>query len=297
MTSASAPAGRTILVTGGRGRLGGVAVRAMRGQGTRVLSLSRAPGGHADDRQVDVGDVDALLAAVDGQSIDAVVHLAAVLRGHDIEQANARMDAAVAALIRLTQPRSVVFTSTGGVYGLSAAGVAEDAPAVGTSPYARSRLASEHALTRLSAELPAMAVTTLRVFNIAGPQFDDSLVQRLLNAAPDSPARVVAPDRFVRDYVHQSDVVRALLASIDRPARGYRVVNVGAGVPVSTRRLLGGLQISDEAWIEVDGDPSVNWSDNRALTSMLGVQPRTMPDRSWGMPEPVDQLLRRSTAT
>src|SRR5690606_15700882 len=137
---------------------------------------------------------DGVLTAVDGLSVDVVVHLAAAIHGTDVLARNGQMDSALAALVHRSGVRRLVFASTAGVYGEQADGVTEASPTMGTSAYARSKIASERALMRLADSVPGFSATVLRIFNIAGPRFDTSLVQRLLAATPAEPANLINPD-------------------------------------------------------------------------------------------------------
>lgn len=278
----TAPAS-TALVTGGRGRLGGLVVAALRASGIRTLSLSQsATGGRPDEVAVDLGDTDAVLASVGDAPIDLVVHLAARVHGEELAEQNRRMDASIAEVVRRRRPRAVVFASTGAVYGDGSPDArTEDSPLLGTSPYALSKRESEDALHTLAEQIPGLSVTILRIFNIAGPDFPDSLVQRLLRATADAPATLLHPDGFVRDYIHQSDVVTAVQRASEVHEPGCRVLNVGAGAPVSTRRLVESLGIDDDAWVEVPGSDTVSWADNGALIRALRVRPRALPTREW----------------
>lgn len=273
-----------VLVTGGEGRLGRLVVAALRARGIRTFALSRrAGGGHRDDLIVDLADRGATMSVLNGRPIDAIIHLAAAIHQDDARDVNARMDSSLDAIVRATAPRSVVFTSSGAVYGDEIAGaLSEDSPTSGSSEYALSKLATENMLRSATADMPGLTGTTLRVFNIAGPSFPNSLVQRLLAADAAHPVQLVSPDLFVRDYIHQSDVVRVILAALTRwEGGGYRVVNVGAGVPVSTRMMLSSLRIEDEAWVEVAGKESSNWSDNSLMRRTFGIAAHAVPTRAW----------------
>ena len=70
---------------------------------------------------------------------------------------------------------------------------------------------------------------------------------------------VVGPDYFVRDYIHQSDVLAVLRAAARVEQEGHRVLNVGAGAAISTRMLLDSLQIEESRVNVREGVPSVNW--------------------------------------
>lgn len=272
-----------VLVTGGAGRLGRLVVEALRARGTRTISLSRATAGsEADNLAVDLTDGDAVRPALVGIPVHTVVHLASAVHRAEAPELDAQIDATIASIVREKQPQHVVFSSTGAVYGdRNRCALTEDSPTGGESSYVRAKLASESALRGLAEAVPGTSVTVLRIFNVSGPDFPTSLVQRLITARPHSPVKLMNPDEFVRDYIHQSDVVRVLLAAVDRPGRGFRIFNVGAGAAVSTSMLLAGLEIPAESWSEVEGEASVNWSDNSAMVNEFEVHPRVMPTRAW----------------
>lgn len=275
-------------MTGGGGRLGRLVVDTLRRGGIRTTSLMRqAVARHADDVVADLTDAAAVSAALADRRIDAIIHLAAAIHRDDAVEVNARMDASLEAIIRKNSPRAVIFSSTAAVYGdASSEALTEESPTLGASPYALSKRSSEEALRSLTLETPALSVTVLRVFNIAGPDFPDSLVQRMLGANAADPVRLVRPDSFVRDYIHQADVVRVVQAALERAEAGHRVYNVGAGAPVTTRSLLESLRIAEDAWVEVEGNASISWCDNHALVRSLGVTPRAMPSRAWALADP-----------
>ncbi|MCH6231719.1 NAD-dependent epimerase/dehydratase family protein [Microbacterium sp. CFH 31415] len=277
----------TVLVTGGAGRLGRLVVTALRARGIRTLSLSRGTIEHPDDLRADLTDADGVISAVADGDVDIIVHLAAAVHRDNSLESGARMDASLDRLIRTKLPHAVVFASTGAVYGdRSTEAVTEESPTLGTSPYALSKLSSENALHALTLGMPELSVTTLRIFNVAGPDFPTSLVQRLLAADPAHPATLIRPDSYVRDYIHQADVVNIILAAMDDPEPGYHLLNVGAGQPIPTRSLLSSLDISDSAWVEVDGEESSNWCDNAPLVRSFGIAPRVLPTRAWGLRDP-----------
>jgi len=288
MTSSS-PA---VLVTGGGGRLGRLVVSALRSRGYETLSLSRRPiGNRPDDLVADLTDEGAAIARLARHRIDQIIHLAASVHDPNTIELNASIDATLSTLIREKLPRSVILASTGSVYGDSSpAPYTESSPTAPASAYAQSKLVSEKALWSSAAKVPGLSVTVLRIFNIAGPEFPDSLVQRLLAADPFHPARLISPDVFVRDYIHQADVVRVIMAATARPSRGYRLFNVGAGVPVSTRLLLRSLGIVDEAWIGSAGGSSMNWADTSAMIRAFGIRPLAIPTPAWSLADPARDL-------
>lgn len=277
-----------VLVTGGGGRLGRLVVSALRNRGRRVLSLSRKPvSEHPDDLIVDLNNPDDLPRVVRDAAVDTVIHLAAVVHGGDVVSANGRMDDWLRSLIRTVEPSAIVFASSSAVYGdRQRNALTEDSPMLGESPYAVAKRETESALRCECERRPGLSVTTLRIFNIAGPDFPDSLVQRLIAADSEQPVTLLPIDSFVRDYIHQADVVRSILAAQDRPQRGFRILNVGAGKPVSTRLLLESLRVPEENWIAIEGRTSSSWADNSAAVEWLGVKPDAVPTAAWASSDP-----------
>jgi nucleoside-diphosphate-sugar epimerase len=264
--------------------VGRLLVHDLRGRGHRVVSLVRTnvDGGHADDVAVQLADADAVRYSIAGARADVVVHLASLLRGEDLETVNERIDLAVTEGIREAGIRHVVLASSGAVYGAVAESPrSEESPLDGDSSYARSKVRSERVFRTLADEDDAISVTALRIFNVAGSAFTDSLVHRLIHAEAASPVRLTAPDCFIRDYIHQDDLIEVFRAAIGLRIPGARVVNVGAGAAVSTRMLVDQIHPDRAAVVEMPGDPSVNWADISKMMDLFGVLPRAIPDRTW----------------
>ena len=97
--------------------------------------------------------------------------------------------------------------------------------------------ASKAALASLAPSLlgPDIAATWARLFYLYGPgEPGDRLVPRLLNVAA-SGGEINLHADHVRDYLHVSDVAKALLVLLDAQPNG--AVNVGSGRGLSTREL------------------------------------------------------------
>lgn len=274
----------SVVVTGGHGRIGRLLVRDLRGRGVRVVSLARTHDAqpHPDDIAVDLVDAEAVHAAVVESGAEVLVHLASVLRGDALEQENDRIDRAVAGAVRAAEIAHVVHASSGAVYGVRAETARDElSPVDATSPYARSKLAAERLFAELVEDEGTRSAISLRIFNVAGAAFEDSLVHRILHAHPSQPVPLLAPDHFVRDYIHQDDLVDVLRAAIGSRAPGAHVLNVGAGIAVSTRMLLEEFGTDPALVQEKAGEPNCNWADITRLVRVLGVTPRAVPDRTW----------------
>jgi UDP-glucose 4-epimerase len=87
------------------------------------------------------------------------------------------------------------------------------------------------------------SITGLRFFNVYGPGQDPSSIysgvvsvfcERLLKGQP---VDIYGDGRQTRDFIHVSDVVRALLKVMESPVVGGEVYNVCTGVPLSVAAL------------------------------------------------------------
>jgi UDP-glucose 4-epimerase len=113
------------------------------------------------------------------------------------------------------------------------------------SPYACGKASFELYL-RAYGQVSGLRHTILRYGNVYGPRQDPQgeagvvsiFVQRLLRGEPiQINARTKEGDGgCVRDYVYVRDAVRANLAAFEGALDG-RTINVGTGVPTSTRKL------------------------------------------------------------
>ncbi|WP_206476938.1 NAD(P)-dependent oxidoreductase [Microbacterium sp. KRD172] len=275
---------RTVLVTGGNGRLGRLFVEDLRESGTRVVSLARTrpEGAHVDDVQVDLTDAPSVRNVVVAANAGVLVHLASVLRGTDVIRDNERIDTTVAAAVMEADIDHIVLASSGSVYGTrSMAARTEDSPLDASTPYARSKLRTESIFRDVLEYDGAGTLLALRIFNLSGPRFPDSLVQRLIRADAKHPVSVTGADTFVRDYMYQDDLVAILRKAIRLRRPGTQVVNVGTGYAVTTRELLTTLEIEPDAYVETSGEVNSSWADNSRMIQLFGVVPRPKPDRSW----------------
>ncbi len=284
------------LITGGRGFVGTWLADHLRELGDEVVAI---------DREVEITDPAALLAAMSAAAPDAVYHLAALTHvGQSWEEplqvleVNIIGTAAVLAAARQcgTDPR-VLVTSSAEVYGAvtdpELLPLSEHSPTAPLTPYAASKLAAEAVVAQ--AHLGhGQHVVTVRPFNHIGPGQTPNF------AVPALAKRIVEADRLGsptipvgnlsarRDFTDVRDVVRAyrLLVETGRPGEVY---NVCSGRDVSIREIADGLLNLAGTTLEFEIDPSLV---RPVEVPVLRGDPSRLVDATGWKPEvPLDQTL------
>lgn len=226
------------LVTGARGFVGRHLVEHLEAQGDEVTGV---------DREVDVTDAAAVLAAVAAAAPDVVVHLAALSHVGDswrdpgeVERVNVGGTESVLAAARRAAPgATVVVVSSADVFGVVGEAdlpLTEDHAVAPVSPYGASKAAVE-ALARDAAGR-GQRVVVARPFNHVGPGQSPAfavpgIASRLLDARDAGRDEVGVGDLSARrDFTDVRDVARAyrLLAARGEPGEVY---HVASGVDVA----------------------------------------------------------------
>ncbi len=274
-----------VLVTGAGGRVG----RAVRAKldslpGIRpsyLVSPRNPPRGGAEIR-VDLGSPGMLAGVVASVKPDAIIHLAAIggAACNDdpqlAEKVNVLGTQVLADAAAEAGTSRVVFASTAAVYGDQRHRAVTEKDSVDLrGRYAEMKFRGEQILRSYSDSAGRSSVA-LRIFNVYGEGFSDSLVFRLLNSAESNPLRLHGLDTFVRDYVHADDVAEALLLAVDLPlAGGHETFNIGTGTPTSNRRLVERLSINRTLHYEVaEALDSYSCADISLARKVLGFSPK-----------------------
>jgi UDP-glucose 4-epimerase len=247
--------GSTICVTGGAGFIGSHVADALVADGHRVLIVDDLSSGRKEnvpkDSELHVLDVrseEAGQLLVDWK-VEILVHHAAQM---DVRRSVADplfdADVNVLGLLNLLEAarggslRQVIFASTGGaIYGEQDEYPADESHiARPLSPYGVAKLASERYLFFYHAEY-GLDVTCLRYANVYGPRQNPhgeaGVVAIFSRRLLDGEEAVINGDGLqTRDYVYVDDVVRANVASLERP--GFSIYNVGTGVETDVNTLL-----------------------------------------------------------
>lgn len=273
--------GSRVCVTGGAGFIGSrLATRLLElGAAVTVIDdLSNAEmgpiaemldayGGRFRFIQASILDPAALAEAVESASV--VFHLAAVsAAGVSIDEPQRVFDVNAAGTQRVCEAARragvarLVFAASCSAYGTRPSPQSEtDAPHA-LSPYAASKLAGEHLVTSY-AEAMGLPGVALRFFNVYGPgQPAGSAYAAVIpifieRALRGESLELHGGGAQTRDFVHVSDVVRALLLAAGKQDAGAGPFNIGTGRAVTVRQLA-------ERVIERVGDDSIELIDTPA---------------------------------
>jgi UDP-glucuronate 4-epimerase len=176
------------------------------------------------------------------------------------------------------------FASSSSVYGNATPLPAhEDAPAiVPESPYAASKRGAELVLAAMGKKVPSMRIPTLRFFTVYGPrQRPEMAITLFLRAIlAGRPITVFGDGSMKRDFTHVDDIVRGILAAMDRAPAGFRPYNLGSGSPITLAKLVeamgtaaGTAPVVDHAPVPL-GDVDATFADVGRANDELGWRPR-----------------------
>jgi UDP-glucose-4-epimerase GalE len=298
----------SVLVTGGAGYIGSVAVDALVETGEDVVVLDDLSTGFADSvneaaRFVrgDIGDSDLVATLVDEYGIDACIHFAGKIAvGESVGNPAAYFDGNVARPLRLldalvrSDVAHVVFSSSAAVYGdPSTVPIPEGHPTDPTNPYGRTKLIFEGILSDYDAAYGVRSVS-LRYFNAAGGTAlrrerhdpETHLIPLVLDAAARRrPAVVIFGDDYdtpdgsaIRDYIHVADLAKAHILALGyiRGGGATRRLNLGTGSGhsvievIDIVRQVTGRSVPVELGSRRSGDPTRLVADPREANKVLG---------------------------
>jgi UDP-glucose 4-epimerase len=246
-----------VLVTGGAGFIGSHLVERLLGMGCKVRVLDNLSKGSIDNlaqargAELVIGDIldhDVVCRAV--KDIDVVFHLAALTsvaesmsdpaRYHDICGNGTR---AVLRLAAFAGVRRFVYAASSSCYGdAGESPIPESATLAPQSPYAEAKIAGEGDCVDASTT-GIIETVRLRFFNVYGPRQDPrgsyaGVICAFVDAVQHGrPLTIYGDGEQTRDFVHVTDVARALASAGWQPGINGRVFNIGTGTRTSLRAL------------------------------------------------------------
>jgi len=255
---------RSVLVTGGAGFLGSHLVPQLLELGYSVTVLDNLSNGKLENlvgvfdnpkfifRRGDILDKSLLNEVFEG--VDSVVHLAALIdisasvadprQNHEVN-----IDGTFNLLHAATQHnvKKFVFASSTAVYGdVKTLPVQENIALHPISPYAASKVAGE-AYCCAFAGCFGLETVALRFFNIYGLRSGKSpysgVITKFIQKISSGEALTVDGDgEQTRDFIHVSDIVKAVILALGQSGLKGEVFNVCTGVPISINELVATLK-------------------------------------------------------
>lgn len=304
-----------ILVSGGAGFIGAHLCRRLVTEGYVVSAVdnfdpyydrSIKEEGIADLRthdrfhfyEQDVNNTGFLRSVLDGQSLDAVVHLAAkagVRASIDNPVGCAHFNItgtqSMLEFARQMDVRTFIFGSSSSVYGNNAKVPFREDDAVHhpISPYAASKRSGE-LIAHTYHHLYGMTVHCLRFFTVYGPrQRPDLAIHKFARQLlAGRPITMYGDGSSSRDYTYIDDVVDGVVGSLqraqslDRPE--YEIINLGGSETTQLRDLIEGIgRVLDieptiERYPMPPGDVKRTYADVTKARRLLGYAPETPID-------------------
>ncbi len=188
------------------------------------------------------------------QNIDAVIHLAAVIdvsasviNPISTNEINVTGTLNVLHEAKNNGIKKFVFASSTAVYGdTKTLPVKEDTILKPISPYAASKAAGE-AYCSAFANCYSLETIALRFFNVYGPRNENSpysgvITKFLQKAVKNEPLIIEGDGEQTRDFIHVSDIARAIVAALQARGLGGEVFNVCTGSPTSINQLVNTLK-------------------------------------------------------
>jgi UDP-glucose 4-epimerase len=301
-----------VLVTGGAGYIGSVAVERLTDVGHDVVVLDNLWRGHAaavpkdvEFVQCDLRDQGATLTALAKVKPDAVLHIAAAtLVPESVEQPGLYFGTNVVGTHNLLTAmieqgvRKLVFSSTAAVYGMPASlPITEDATTTPINPYGLSKLMVEQML-EWHAAADGLRYAALRYFNVAGATDEHGEDHRpethLIPVALQSllgkceTLHVFGTDyptsdgTAIRDYVHVVDLVDAHLLALDmmdNESRSLGAFNIGTKDGFSVKEIIDVVERVTGRTLTVEyaprraGDPPSLIANSARARTTLGWKP------------------------
>lgn len=229
--------------------------------------------------------------------IDGVFHLAAIASVERSRKEWSRTHAVnvggmvqlLEAIARLPRKIPVVYASSAAVYGDNEQlPLAETTPAMPITAYGVDKLGCElHA--HVGALVHGVPALGLRFFNVYGPRQDPSspysgVVSIFMRRIPaGQPITLYGDGMQTRDFIHVSDVVRALQAAMRALGKGrvlHDVCNVCTGKGVSLLELVAAIESISGKEAEKHfapartGDIKHSRGNAEKLTALLGIKPQ-----------------------
>jgi UDP-glucose 4-epimerase len=300
----------TILVTGGAGYIGSVAVERLIDTGYNVVVFDNLSMGHraavhpqAIFVEGDLADRQAIELLFDGHRIDGIMHFASkTLVGESMEHPFLYLGDNVVNGVNLLSVavergvRRFILSSTANLFDQpSKIPIDENEAIVPGSPYGESKYMLERMLYWLD-QTRELRYAALRYFNAAGATKERGedhdpethLIPIVLQVAQGKRDKITVfgddyptPDgTCVRDYIHIADLADAHILALEALDQGSRTYNLGNGAGFSVRQVIqtasevSGREIPFDIGPRRPGDPPELVAGSEMITRQLCWQPK-----------------------
>jgi UDP-glucose 4-epimerase len=276
-----------IFITGASGKLGTALVKSF-GTASELVLLDRTPTANSQSvtsYELDLSDLSSIDDIISRERPDVIIHLAAILGSSCesdpqlAEQINVEATRKLAEFASKYGVSKFVFASTSAIYRQSEFTPTNERSNIDPqSVYGQTKLKAEQAI-QACAERSGTDFTVLRMFNIYGLAFSESLIYKLIHSTKDAPVTMFGPDNFYRDYIHVQDVVRAFEKAVALPHVGgqFRVMNIASGEATNNTSMVEQLvsQGIEPHYNTKDAGFSFTWADIKQAKEVLGFEPHT----------------------
>jgi UDP-glucose 4-epimerase len=288
------------IITGGAGFIGSMLCKILAEQGEEVVVIDNLRNGQRELItalkpevqlfEVDIRDTVSVQKIIKDIRPRGVCHLAAI---HFIPYCNRfpieAMDINVQGTLSILEackaapPEMVVVASTAAVYGIGDEPYSETDRPEPIDIYGISKYTCEQLAKLYTANTGAPSIAA-RLFNAVGPnETNPHLVPQLLNQLIRG-ERVVSLGNLepLRDYIHTSDLARALICALKHQQKGFDIFNIGTGKEYSVLDVVKMCENILQQKIEIQQDPKLTrkvermhlCSNNSKIRQAMGWEPK-----------------------
>ncbi len=226
-----------ILITGSTGFIGQHLVNELSNKEKDLVLLSRNSSN--DVISVNLACTSETSKVISNFQIETVVHLASNVRlirsNLDVDN---EINMAINVMSSLRPPCRFIYLSTADEYASNSNLISEDANLKPLNLYAEAKLKARRAL-EIEATKTGIELVILRPFLVYGPyQPTHMFIPQLLKSIGSNKVFTYSARRKVRDYIHVSDLIKAIEILINYKGNISGIYNVGTGIGTSLSKVV-----------------------------------------------------------